>query len=118
MDARAHIANPNIDYQTVHFYAESFSIAPWNVSSYLTYYVANRALMARTYALVQHCCHHPSPPSPTLYRHCHCRYNKPTVLEEIGILTGTQPSRDAFFSAAFAAANYAGCAGVLVWQAR
>lgn len=49
VDARALIANPNIDYQTVHFYGESFAIEPWNWTSYFTYYAANRALMARTY---------------------------------------------------------------------
>lgn len=45
------------------------------------------------------------------------RYNKPTVLEEIGLLAGSQASRNGFLSAAFEAANYAGYAGVLVWQA-
>ncbi len=49
VDARAHIANPNIDYQTLHFYGESFSIAMWNWTGFFTYYAANRANMARGY---------------------------------------------------------------------
>lgn len=158
VDAVAHISNPNIDYQTLHFYGESFSIALWNWTSFFTYYAANRANMAHRcvvpgmlntvhHVLTIHntrwfptctppptatsmhinsmhiysCTHPPTHRPPTLvHTSPHTpppRYNKPIVLEEIGILTDSLPmTRDAFLSNVFNTANYAGYAGVLVWQ--
>jgi len=59
--AEAATANPNIDALTIHFYAESFAIPPWNASYFAQYYIADRCRLAG-------------------------RYQKPCIVEEIGAL--------------------------------
>ena len=59
VNAKAIIANPHIDALTLHWYAESYGVQPWNASYYAQYYIADRCQLAR-------------------------QFNKPCVLEEVG----------------------------------
>jgi mannan endo-1,4-beta-mannosidase len=93
VDFRKHVANPLIDIATLHYYGESFGVEPWNATYFFQGFAANRAKLA-------------------------FKYRKAIILEEIGMTTGYQPSRNGFLDYVFAATNYHGFVGNLVWQVR